>query len=288
MKKILYTFSAIAIMAFVFEACKKDKKEVDNETQTVVDNALCEQEFMRIGPSVSERAVSTAGVKKLLPGFFQVFSTCATDTLTGDTTNVNGTYTDSLNLPTLTLDWGAGCTDVDGVFRSGKLITTFSKKHSLVGSVITVTPTNYKVGTVTYSGTIRITRLAVGTNSSFRIEVLNGHCQTSSWDIDFLTDKTITYIQGYDTPSDPTDDIISITGSSSGKNREGRSFTVNVTNAMIKKADCKWIQQGTVEITPDGLKTRTVDLVQDLVIIQEQSLLMQTHSHSQCNKKLVD
>lgn len=257
--KFRYICLALVVAAFSFEACKKDKKEVDNETQTVTDNALCEQEFMRIGPAVSERAVSTAGVKKLLPGFMQVYSTCATDTLTGDTTNVNGVFTDSTNLPTLTLDWGTGCTDVDHVFRSGKLTTTFTKKHSLIGSVITVTPQNYTVGGISYSGTIRLTRLDTGDHSAFHIEVINGKCSSSSWSIDFATDKTITYIQGYSTLSDPTDDIVSITGSSSGKNREGRTFTVNVTSPLIKKADCKWIQQGTLEITPDGLKTRTVD-----------------------------
>jgi hypothetical protein len=260
MKRLSFTLIAVSLGLLLLNSCKKDKKEVDNETQTVVDNALCEQEFMRIGPSVSERAVSTAGVKKLLPGSaFQVFSTCAVDSLSGDTTmDAQGNF-NANNLPTITLDWGSGCTDVDGVFRSGKLVTTFSKSYDSVGCVITITPSNYKVSNVTYSGTIRITRLAGGNAPSFRTEVINGHCNSSSWSIDFITDKTITYTAGYNTPNDPSDDEISITGNSSGKNREGRTFTVTVKTALVKKASCKWIQQGVVDITPDGLKTRTVD-----------------------------
>ncbi|MCD6066854.1 MAG: lipoprotein precursor [Bacteroidetes bacterium] len=260
MKKPGFTIVAIAFGILLLNSCKKDNKEVDNETQTVVDNAVCEQEFMRIGPSVSERAVSTAGVKKMIPGYaFEVFSTCAVDSLTGDTVaDAQGNF-NANNLPTLTMDWGAGCTDIDGVFRSGKLVTTFSKSYDSVGCVITITPTNYKVGNIIYSGTIRVTRLAGGNTPSFRTEVLNGHCHTANWDIDFLTDKTITYQQGYNTPGDPSDDIIQITGNSSGKNREGRTFTVAVKTPLVKKASCKWIQQGTVDITPDGLKTRTVD-----------------------------
>jgi hypothetical protein len=259
MKKLSFTVLAIAFGMLLVNSCKKDKKEVDNETQTVVDNALCEQEFMRIGPAVSERAVSTAGVKKMIAGFAAVFTTCAVDSLTGDTLkDAQGNFS-TTNPPTVWLNWGSGCTDVDGVYRSGLLKTTFSKSFDSVGCVMTITPSNYQVGNVIYSGTIRITRLAGGNTPSFHTEVLNGHCQSPSWGIDFITDKTITYQQGYNTPNDPTDDVISISGTSSGKNREGRTFTVSVTTPLIKKASCKWIQQGVVNITPDGLKTRTVD-----------------------------
>lgn len=259
MKKLTFSIFAFATsIVLLMNSCKKDNKEVDNETQTVVDNALCEQEFMRIGPSVSERAVSTAGVKKLLPGFMEVFSSCPFDTLTGDTIMDSQGNFNTSNLPTLTLDWGAGCSDVDGVYRSGKLQATFTKSYDSVGCVVTITPVNYKVGSITYNGTIRITRLAGGNQPSFRTEVIDGHCQSADWTIDWLTDKTITYTAGYGT-SDPSDDEISITGSSSGKNREGRTFSVNIKSALVKKASCKWIQQGTIDITPDGLKTRTVD-----------------------------
>lgn len=262
MKKLIYTLSALVIASAVFFACKKEKKEVDNETQTVSDNALCEQEFMRVGPSVSERAVSTPGVKKLIGGGNNmIFSSCAVQTITGDTASydTSGTFTNTANLPTLTLDWGTGCTDVDGVLRTGKIVTTFSKFYNKVGSVMTITPTNYTVNGVSYTGTIRITKLAGGNNPSFRTEVINGHCTNGSWNIDWACDKTTTYTAGYTTQSDPNDDIISITGGSSGKNREGRSFTVSIKSALEKMANCKFISKGTMDITPDGLKTRTVD-----------------------------
>ncbi|HEY1037961.1 MAG TPA: hypothetical protein VGF30_01070 [Bacteroidia bacterium] len=258
MKKLAYSLGAFLIAGTIFFACKKDKKEVDNETQTVADNALCEQEFMRMGPAVSERAVSTPGVKKVLPGFFTTFSTCASDSLTGSTSvDANGNfYTDSI--PTLTLDWGTGCVDVDGVSRSGKLSTTFTKPFSKIGSVMTITPIDYKVGNVIYSGVIQVTRLDTGEFSSFRTQVINGHCKTANWDIDWITDKTIRYTAGYNT-STPDDDVIEISGTSSGKNRESRSFSVTVKTPLQKKANCKFISKGSVEIIPDGLKARTVD-----------------------------
>ncbi len=262
MKKLVFTLSALVITSAVFFSCKKDKKEVDNETQTVSDNALCEQEFMRIGPSISERAVSTPGVKKgVVKDIFSVFSTCASDSLTGDTAGyAAGAFTNLTNLPTLTLDWGAnGCNDVDNVNRKGKLSATFTKPYDVVGSVITIVPTSYSVNGVAYTGTIRITKLAGGNNPSFRTEVINGNCTNGSFSIDWSCDKTTTYTAGYATQSDPNDDVISITGGSSGKNREGRSFTVSIKSALEKMANCKFISKGTMDITPDGLKTRTVD-----------------------------
>src|SRR6202007_434775 len=112
MKKLVYTLSVVLVAGVVFFGCKKDKKEVDNETTTVSDNALAEQEFMRMGPSVSERAVSTPGVKKgPVKDVFAVFSTCAIHTLSGDTTHndTTGIFTNTANLPKLLLDWGTGC-----------------------------------------------------------------------------------------------------------------------------------------------------------------------------------
>jgi hypothetical protein len=59
--------------------------------------------------------------------------------------------------------------------------------------------------------------------------------------------------------TDEADDVISITGNSSGKNRLGRTFTTDITSGLIKRSDCKYITSGTLELTPEGLRTRTVD-----------------------------
>jgi len=261
MKKIAIVVLGLSVAGMIFTSCKKDNKEVDNETQSVVDNALCEQEFMRMGPAVSERAVSTQGVKRMMEGFaYKVFAACPIDTLTGDTTaDASGSFTNLTNLPAITLDWGAGCTDpADGVTRSGKIKSTFNKKYGTLGSQVTVEMIDYKVNGITYTGTVKITRLATGVNSSFKTEVINGHCTNGTWNIDWATDKTVTWIAGYDTQT-TSDDIVEITGTSTGKNREGRTFTVNIKNALEKRSKYKHIVKGTLEITPDGLKVRTVD-----------------------------
>ena len=242
-------FTSILSTLLLIYSCKK--KEVDGETQSVTDHALCEQEFTKISMTVSSRAVSANGVKKVKS------SPCPKDSLVGDTTGyASGNYANLTKLPGLLLDWGGGCKDDgDGVTRSGQLLTTFSKPFGLDGSVITITPTNYKVGDVSYSGIIKNTR---NDSTSFTIEVIDGHCSNGTWNIDWSSTRTIKWIAGYG-DSDETNDVISITGSSKGVNREGRAFTVNITSPLIKASSCKWIQKGSLEITPDGFKTRTVD-----------------------------
>ncbi len=240
----------------VLFSCKK--KEVDSETQSVVDHALCEQEFMKIPVTVNSRAVAANGVKKLFPGSSVFSGACPKDTLIGDTAGyASGNYSNLLNLPGLSIDWGTGCLDTsDHVIRSGKLVTTFSKPYGQNGSVITITPVNYKVGDISYAGIIKVIRYSP---TSYSTEVINGHVSNGSWNIDWSSTRTVNWIAGASTTNDASDDVMEITGSSNGVNREGRAFTVNITIPLVKAADCKWIKKGALEIKPDGFKTRTVD-----------------------------
>lgn len=244
------------LFAGVFVSCKKNA--VDNEVQSVIDNALCEQEFMRIPVLLNGRAIQVIGIKKLMPGYGKVWSnTCPKDTLTGDTTGyAAGTYTNTSNLPVLQLDWSSGCTDqLDGVTRSGKLNALFTKPYSQPGTVVTVTPVNYKAGSLAYSGTIKITRTATHTLS---VEVTNGQCTNGSFKIGWSCTRTITWVSGMGDMNEQND-VFEISGNASGTNRDGKTFTANITTPLVKSADCKWISKGVLELTPDGLKTRVVD-----------------------------
>ncbi len=261
MKKIKFISSVILVSSIVtFNSCKK-KTEVDNETQSVVDNALCEQQFMAIQPVTNGKGIQEAGIKRLA-------ATCETWTVLGaiggtntpnpeqDTiSNANGYYQ---NGPvTFQIDYGTvGCVGPDGVYRTGKMNITLPRRYSYIDTnQVTVDLVTYKANGVSYTGQVKITR----TNSvTCTVEVINGHCTNGSWNIDYSGSKTITQTAGAGTSTE-TDDVISITGSSSGVNREGRAFTTNIISPLIKKGDCKYITSGSLELTPEGYKTRTVD-----------------------------
>jgi hypothetical protein len=262
MKKSISLSLIVAISSlFLLNSCAKDDKEVDTETQSVVDNAICERQFMAVVPIVYTKGINEAGIKKIA-------TTCETFTILGaigsGTPNViadtvvdaNGFYQ---NGPvTFQVDYGtSGCVGADGVLRTGKINITAEKRWSqLSNTTVTVDLVSFNANSINYSGKIKINK---PDSVTYTLEVINGRCTNGTWNIDYIGTKTIKQIVGYSTKADESDDVISITGSSSGKNREGRKFTTNITGSLIKKSNCKHISSGTVDVTPDGFKTRTVD-----------------------------
>lgn len=261
MKKIIF-LSAILLASSIItlNSCKK-KTEVDNETQSVVDNALCEQQFMAIQPVVNDKGIRENGLKRTA-------ATCETWTILGaiSGTNTPNVASDTIvngadffqNGPvTFQIDYGTiGCVGADGVFRKGKINITTAKKWKKYGNTLTVDLIGYMANTVNYTGQVQITRLD---SLTLTTNIINGHCTNGTWNIDYAGTKTMKQIAGFSTKLDASDDIYSITGNSSGKNREGRNFTTSITSALIKKTNCKWLTSGTLELTPDGFATRIVD-----------------------------
>ncbi len=250
MKNRLFLSSALLVSSLiVFDSCKK-KTEVDNETQSVVDNAICEQQFMSIQPIVNDKSINEKGVKRT--------NACESfNILSGDTTDLNNDKVYDNGPVTFQIDYGTtGCVGSDGVYRTGKINFTTAKRWSIYNNTVTIDLVGYKANAISYSGQIKITR---PDSLTITTEVINGRCTDGNWNIDYACTKTLKQIAGVATKADASDDEFSISGSSTGKNREGRNFTTNITNPLIKKTACKYISSGTLELTPDGFKTRTVD-----------------------------
>jgi hypothetical protein len=263
MKKNSIISSILIVSSIItLNSCKK-KTEVDNESQSVVDNAICEQQFMAIQPVVNDKGIQESGIKRTTAfETWTILGAINTPSVTtpgpSDTADVVAPFGEYDNGPvTFELTYAPGFVGNDGVPRTGALRITTLKRWSQLNNTVTVDLVNFKVNnTVTYSGQLKITR----TNAlSVTLEVLNGHCSDGSWNIDYTGTKTLTQKQGQNTANDDSDDVYEITGSSNGKNREGRTFSTNITNALVKKSSCKFITSGSLDLTPDGFKTRTVD-----------------------------
>lgn len=260
-KNIIISAILIASSFITLNSCKKKTEEVDNESQSVVDNSICEQQFMAITPVVNEKGINQAGIKRTAAScgswvILGAVSGTNTPNVSSDTiVDANGNYQ---NGPvTFLIDYGTGCTSFDGLsFKTGVIRITTAKRYRAYNNVVTIDLQSYKVNNVTYSGQMKISR---PDSVTFTLEIINGHCTNGTWNIDYSGTKTVKQMAGYNTKNDESDDIISITGNSSGVNREGRAFTTNITSALFKKSNCKWISSGTLELTPSGFKTRTVD-----------------------------
>lgn len=253
-KTIIFSILFAAASILFLDSCNKKKKEVDNETQSVVDNAICEQQFIAIQPVVNQKGINQAGIKKISScEAWIILGAIGTPSVTSpgpqDTADVNSDGLYDNGPVTFQIDYGTtGCTGSDGIVRRGKINITTPKRWSVLNNTVTVDLVTYKYGNVTYSGSITISRPDSLTLTS---TITNGHCTDGSWNVDYSGTKTIVKTAGLDE--------YTITGNSSGKNREGRNFTTNIISPLVKKGSCKFITSGVLELTPDGFKTRTVD-----------------------------
>jgi len=70
--------------------------------------------------------------------------------------------------------------------------------------------------------------------------------------------RTRTWVAGFDTPYYIWDDIHTVEGTATGINRNGYAYTHQITNALMIKLSCRWIVEGTIELTV-GDKSATFD-----------------------------
>lgn len=266
LKYLIVLFSVSFLIAFI--SCNKSATAVDSETQSVVDNSICEQEFMQIQPTANARAINTKGTGAVakMAGITGTLTPCDTlHKLSGDTSwtmpgHINPTYEYDLS----------SCTNVNGdnIARTGKYNIRLTGPIKKAGSQMIILLQNYKVSTTTYAcDSMRITTLGsvftstvvgtIPTSFSFKIEVFNAVCTGGTgWVIKYNSSKTVTInTQG---TAAGNDDVMIVTGTSNGINRNNLAFTVNV-NQITKGANCKFITSGTLDITPAGFSIRTVD-----------------------------
>lgn len=236
---------AIAILALA--SCKKDK---DDDTPTsldyvaATDNAKAEDAFNDALQQV-DAAASANGLREL--------NDACSPTVTIDT----------VAMPhTMLIDFGTtNCTATNGRSRRGKLMVTFTGRYRDAGTVITITPQDYYVNDNHVQGTKTVTNMGLNEDHHpyFNI-VVDGTLTAAdgSWTATHHAERVRTWTAGYDTPTS-LDDTYSITGSGHGVNRNGVSYTVQITNPLIVAVGCPFIEQGTVQITPEDHAVRTID-----------------------------
>ncbi len=244
-------------------ACKKEKTtELEFDTQTSRDNSLAESTFNDVN-NIANQAIEN-GQSGLLTYRNQednsLLSTCATVTVTPDSSGHGGS---------LDVDFGqSSCYCRDYRYRRGIIHVVYTGGYRDSGTVITTTFNNYYVGrdssnmfkvtgtkTVTNRGHNNDQHLWFTVNVSGQLENRNG--QILSWSSqrqrEWIAGESTSGINGW------LDDQYYITGSASGTNFEGNTFSVNITKKLWIALDCGYVKEGIFELTPGGKPTRTLD-----------------------------
>lgn len=227
-----------------FSSCKKDDEAIPDENFiSAEDNARVEGEMENSQNFVEADASERFGA----PGqnvASSTFSACVTRTWDAATR-------------TLTIDFGStNCLCKDGIYRRGQIIAVFNGNWRMAGSSVTITHNNYFVNDNQHLGTKIITSLGNETSTSgnykYSVQVQNASIvftdgTVRSWNAQREVERTAG--QGTATI---LDDVYLVTGSSSGTNRRGTSFTTTIGTPLKKvfQLGCaRTFISGTVNIT---------------------------------------
>ncbi len=252
------------IFSALFFSCKKNQEQVDNDTSSATDNSLAQQSFNDLGTMADEALRNgTSNIYKL-DNPNSVLSTCATiDLASGTKVNFNSDGKD-----TITVNFGStNCLCNDGRYRRGIVQFVYTGLYRTLGTVITVTPTNYYVNDYAVQGTKTVTNNGSGNGYQLRHTiVVNGTIikPNNGGTITWSSNRTRDWVSG-DTTLMWDDDVYHINGNANGTSANGTSFTSTIISPLVRKFDpanptCKkYFIQGTIDHIPTGKPTRTID-----------------------------
>jgi hypothetical protein len=290
MKGIIKVIAITCVSStFIMTKCGKDRPKVDDETQTIQDNVLSEQEFMRVIPQTNDRAIKQKGIgssgKIMGNGDTAKFEyhdsiLSAWNTIDNNTplsvfnqilATVQGikVFTPSIDSVKITLAYDPNTAQPDGRNKSGRIITYMTKNGGAaniplfgeVGGQYTTKFDNYKANSINYAGTIDVNSIS---NTIMTTKVNNGSCsKAGEWNTSYsnLSARKINASNNGEEyrieEADPNG------GGTVGTSRDGTSYTLKITSPLTFNSKAKYgIIGGIVQLTPDGKKTRTIDYSQ--------------------------
>jgi hypothetical protein len=166
------------------------------------------------------------------------------------------------NPKTILIDFGSDeCTGNDGRIRTGQLHITYTGRYREPGTVITITPENYRVNGHLIEGQKTITNMGLNGNGQLYYAIAVSGTVTApsnEWTISWTANRTRTWVAGQNTVT-LLDDAYEITGSGSGVNRNGIPFTTAITTALRAEVSCPWIVSGSITLQPVDYPARYID-----------------------------
>jgi hypothetical protein len=136
----------------------------------------------------------------------------------------------------ITVDFGTGCTGSNGITRKGKVIFNYTGSFLVPGSDVTTSFVGYEVNGLKVEGSRTLTNTGVNLQNleiSLTVKMQNGKVtwqdgKTSTFSTDQVRRITMAS-SGYE---------VSVTGKGEGKTRGGKSYTAEITEALIVTQAC--------------------------------------------------
>ncbi len=264
------TLSYGTVALFLFLASCSDTNKID---YTASDNANVQSEANSDSQTeetddlstvaVSSDATTLTGGREDQSGRFEITVSddrfkCATVTLVKGPNN-------SATSPqgTITIDFGTGCTGPNGKIRKGKMIVEYKGRRFLPNSKITTTFSGYSVDGIAIEGTRTLTNTSASETAAVSFSIVEDGMKVTYPDGTFAT-RSANRVRTWNRTANPLEDSWTVSGTASGTNRKGKTYTMTITKDLLYKRSCAISNkvfipvQGTKELTVDAKKV-TID-----------------------------
>ena len=241
-KKFLTLFTVSSVL--LLTSCQKNEDEVDSEIETTFKMS----EDQAISESLNDDANVVFFETSINAGLYRTSQPVQT---TNSLSCATVTVTPQNSFPkTIVIDFGAGCTSIDGVSRKGKINIVLSDYVHNNGSNAVMTFDNYFVQGFKVEGTITWTNTSTPNGISWTRQITNGKVTTPLNGYYWLHEgiKYVTQTAGSSTPLNLLDDVYSVTGNHTVTNPAGKSRTATILEALEKKTICHNVSKGKIKI----------------------------------------
>ena len=231
---------------FFLASCEKDAEDYDPEVEATFkmseDQSISESFNDDANVVFFETAANAGLIGSRSSQLFQS---------TNSTSCASVTITPQNSFPkTIVIDFGAGCTSIDGVSRKGKINVVLSDSVHHPGATAVMTFDNYYVQNFKVEGTITWTNTSTPNGISWTRQIENGKVTVpiGGYYWQHSGTKTVVQTAGANTPLNLLDDVYSITGNHTVINPAGKTRTATITEALIKQTTCHNVSQGKIKL----------------------------------------
>jgi hypothetical protein len=244
----------VALAVLSFSSCTKDTDSIDQTSVDLADdNAVTDLAFEDVFNTVDNATIimeNQLGITKGLDLGAVLADSCPTITISA------GTFP-----KTITINYGTGCTVLNGSTRSGKIIINVTDKRTVTGATRTVTFDNYKFNGIKIEGIKELKNL--GPNSSQNMVVsdkLTGGKLTlpNGKTIERSVEHQREFIAGWNTKNIWDDECL-ISGVATGKNINGITHTNTILTPLHWVRACEFLVSGTIKFERTGVNPIVLD-----------------------------
>lgn len=253
--KIFFLIAALLMISL--SSCKKesalDQSSVDLADDDAVSNAIFDDIFNTIDYADIMLDALQKGESSKSDLDIMLSDSCPSVTITHPEDNIWP--------KTITIDYGTGCTGFYENTRSGKIIITITGPRRETGSQRSVTFDEYYINGIKVEGAYSLETIGFNDNQNFVIEAtLTGGKLTlaEGQTIERSFEHQKEWIAGFNTINIWDDECL-VTGTATGVNINGVSYTRTITSALHWKRVCRFLVSGVVKIERQGMEPFEID-----------------------------